>query len=72
MEPWLCPRCGTVWAGWVPKCKCKPNDSGSIAVTVRDNTITDYQDYKGLIFRQIIHRRMTAREAQIVTARACR
>lgn len=24
MEPWICPRCQTVWAGWVAKCTCKP------------------------------------------------
>jgi hypothetical protein len=23
MNPWICPRCNTVWAGWVPKCTCK-------------------------------------------------
>lgn len=24
MEPWICPRCGTVWNGWVMKCTCRP------------------------------------------------
>lgn len=24
MEPWICPRCGIVHAGWVPQCTCKP------------------------------------------------
>lgn len=24
MEPWICPRCGIVWAGWVSQCECKP------------------------------------------------
>ncbi len=22
MEPWICPRCQTVWAGWVARCTC--------------------------------------------------
>ena len=22
-EPWICPRCGTVYAPWVPSCSCK-------------------------------------------------
>ena len=22
MNPWICPRCGIVWAGWVAKCTC--------------------------------------------------
>ena len=24
MEPWICPRCGIVHAGWVAQCTCKP------------------------------------------------
>lgn len=24
MNPWICPRCETVWAGWVAKYTCKP------------------------------------------------
>jgi len=27
MEPWICPRCGQVWAGWVAKCDCKPSSN---------------------------------------------
>lgn len=23
MEPWICPRCGIVWAGWVAQCTCR-------------------------------------------------
>ena len=21
-EGWICPRCGRVWAPWIPQCKC--------------------------------------------------
>lgn len=29
MEPWICPRCQTVWAGWVAQCRCSPVPSTS-------------------------------------------
>lgn len=29
MGPWICPRCGTVWAGWVAKCDCRVTVSAS-------------------------------------------
>lgn len=24
MNPWICPRCGVVNAGWVARCTCRP------------------------------------------------
>lgn len=24
MEPWECPRCHKIWAGWVSGCSCSP------------------------------------------------
>lgn len=24
MEPWICPRCQKVNAGWIPSCNCTP------------------------------------------------
>ena len=23
-DAWVCPRCGIVWAWWVPRCNCPP------------------------------------------------
>lgn len=38
MNPWICPRCQTVWAGWVACCTCRPMQqtfSGTSTATVR-------------------------------------
>lgn len=43
MEPWICPRCGTVWAGWVAKCKCKPQSVSSRSANTYDVECTCYK-----------------------------
>jgi len=34
MEPWICPRCGAVWAGWVAKCNCHPPTTTASSTTI--------------------------------------
>lgn len=34
MDPWICPRCGKVWAGWLAGCSCSPQTvSTSVGTT---------------------------------------
>lgn len=33
MKPWICPRCDTIWAPWVPRCTtCAPS---AVTATIR-------------------------------------
>jgi len=39
MNPWECPRCHVIHAGWVARCDCKPNTAASTGEGVSDPTI---------------------------------
>jgi hypothetical protein len=51
MEPWICPRCGTVWAGWVEKCTCRPP---TITTSGTSSNQVVYENGR-LVWRQPFH-----------------
>ena len=44
MDPWICPRCGTVWAWWVAKCDCKPEQKVTDTTTAPWNDLSDDEE----------------------------
>lgn len=42
MKPWICPRCDTVWAPWVPRCTCSPSAATAATRTAPDPDLEEY------------------------------